>query len=470
MIQKPDPLLVKVRDTCKRYRLFRKGETVVVAVSGGPDSVFLLRALNDLREALGLKLVVAHVDHQLRGRASAGDARFVRDLARRLGVPCVLKSVAVKTLAQRQKRSLEEMAREVRYGFFRRVMAKYQAHKIATGHTRDDQAETMLMRMLRGASRTGLAGIRPRHDGVVVRPLLEVTKPEILGYLQTHRIRFRIDQSNRSVVFLRNKVRHQLLPYLEKNFNPHIRQVLANETRLLQEEDVFLAALTDEALAKTVTYMTKNKIVLEKSVLLNYTDCLKRRILVSSLNMVSGSAAGINAQQVESVLSLLPDTANTRVDLPGRMAVEITLQKVIIRAKPVSTHGQVLAVPGVTVLRDSVSIAARIVPRAGIGYKNNPAHVGMFDADLLDGPLVVRTRRPGDRMQPLGMTGTKKVKDLLMDLKLPRLERDEVPLVTHRGSIIWAAGVRMGDRYKVINTTKNILILTYNQAGTIAHE
>jgi tRNA(Ile)-lysidine synthase len=175
---------------------------------------------------------------------------------------------------------------------------------------------------------------------------------------------------------------------------------------------------------------------------------------------------------VETVLSLLPEIASTRVDLPGRRAVEITPQQVIIRTRPVRARAQVLKVPGVTALRDGASITARVVPRAsvGCGYKNNPPQVGMFDAALLDGPLAVRTRRPGDRMRPLGLAGTKKIKDLLMEQKLPRLERDEVPLVTCGWEIVWAAGVRISDRYKVSETTKNILILTYNQAGTTEHE
>lgn len=394
-------MLESVARFFRRHRLGRGDRPLLVGVSGGPDSVALLDALCQIG---GVQLHVCHMNHRLRGAASDGDERFVRALSRKYRLPLHAAREDVRARAKAQKLSLEEAARAARLRFFARVARKLGARGVVLAHHADDQAETFLLRLLRGAGARGLGAMRPRaRIGrlTIFRPLLGVTRAEILKYLRFRRLKYRTDASNRDVSILRNRVRHRLLPLLEREFNPAIREVLRREAEILQEEDRFLERLAARARGKRLPL------------------ALRRRVA----RMHSPRAT---FQQVEHLRKPKPTIATKKFH-------------------GYTVEARVLAKP------EDFSPRARI--------RNEKSRIEYFDADRV-GRWSIRFWRAGDRMRPLGMRGEKKLQDIFTDAKIPAAARGGIPLViAGNGRIAWVTGVGMSEEFKVTAGTRRLLRL-----------
>ncbi len=457
-------LLSKVKKTIGKYRMLAPGNIVLVAVSGGPDSVCLLSVLQALAKDLGLALHVAHLDHRFRGRDSADEAKFVAAVAEQLGIPATVEQFDVPAFCRERGLSSQAGARRVRYEFLARVAATIGAHRIATGHTAGDQAETLIMRLLRGAGVSGLAGIPPLRDKII-RPLLGVTREEVLEYLRQQGLAFVTDPSNLKPVYTRNRVRREIVPVLEQ-FNPRVIEALASAAAILRDEDEAMEAHL-ASIAPGILLREEHGVRIRREAFNALLPALRRRMLRMAVGLVAGDeATELSSVRTEEVLAFASDARTGRaMDLPEGLALEREYDYLVIRPRKEPLEFTIgLAVPGVTALPGlflEVETAVLDAPLSselpfpqGRGNKErefseeNYLWQAVFDYAKIALPLFVRSRRPGDRFQPAGMAGkSKKLQDYFVDEKVPRLKRDAVPLLCTKQDIIWVVGMRTDARF-----------------------
>jgi tRNA(Ile)-lysidine synthase len=418
-------------------------EALLIGVSGGADSVALLSVLVEL----GWKLHVCHLNHQLRGAESDGDAEFVRQLAAHYDLPSSIEAVTIVPD--------EDSARRARQEFFGRVAEHTGLKKLLLAHTADDQVETFLLRLLRGAGVPGLVGIWPeRQLGTlrVIRPLLKIRRVEIMEYLAAKKLSYREDKSNADTRYTRNRVRHELLPLLEREYNPSIRDVLLNTAEILRDEDFYLLHHVAQRF-----YMAacQNDAVNVKT-LANYPTAIQRRVLRFWLGGDSENGPSFTFDQIEAVRhAALGDSPSAAIDLPDDLVIYREyewLQKARRKDLEPVKGSWSLNLSGETVIRE---LGVRFV----LEHSDESSNLKeCFDADALGEKLFVRTWGNGDRFQPLGMGETKKLQDFFVDEKVPRLKRGRVPLVcTADGSIAWVVGQRIAEPFKVREDTRRIL-------------
>jgi tRNA(Ile)-lysidine synthase len=454
-----DPVLAAFGKSAVEGGLIVPGDRILAAVSGGPDSVALAALLLELREEMPLEVRLAHFNHRLR-REAGEDERFVADLAGRFVLPLDVGSADVRAVAARRKLNLEETARDLRYGFLRRTAAATGATKIATGHTMTDQAETVLMRLMRGAGLTGLGGIAPVVPGPpcpVVRPLLGIPGPDLRAWLGTRGLPFREDASNRELRFLRNRVRAELLPELARRYEPRIVAHLARLAELVREDENLLQGFVEELLDEFVRRRGRETLIDLKSVPL-LPPALARRVAREFLRQVAGSLRDISFEDVASLLAL---GENKEFALRKGLVLRrehglVGVRKAVARPKPFEATwdgGRALALPetGLVVRgRRRRAAAARRLPgrddRTGAD----------LDADTLAFPLAVRSRRAGDLYRPLGAPGRKKIKEILRARGVPLADRDRLPVFLSRGAIVWVPGLPVSEAHKVTERTREI--------------
>ncbi len=451
----------------RKYRMIRPGDRIVLGVSGGPDSMALLYLMCDLREDFGCILHVAHLDHMLRGQESEADAAYVAEHSRKLGIPITIEAIDVRRMITR-KESLESGARRIRYEFYERVMADIRADKVAQGHNADDQAETVMMRLLRGSGLQGLSGIPPVRDGRFIRPLIEATRSDIDEYLQHLQLKPRQDSSNLSREYERNRVRHELMPLLERDYSPNIKQILRQTGEILRAEDDLLAALTEDAMESCVQYPDARTAVIRIPDLSGYHLALQRRILRLTIEKLAGDLRRYDYDHIRDLLDFaLCGMTGKTIDLPRGISAEKTYDVVVLRYgyRPGVSIGEFdyrVKVPGETKITHlSLLIRTDGPQKVCEGYGKLQSDEDEFratlDYDKIRGHLHLRNRRPGDRFQPLGMSGTKKLKDFFVDEKIPRALRDSVPILMDEGNILWVIGYRIDDRFKITPDTRTQL-------------
>jgi tRNA(Ile)-lysidine synthase len=483
----------RVLDTIRRHALLRRGDRVLVALSGGPDSVALLRLLREL-EAAGELVVagVAHLNHGLRDAASA-DEEFCRALAAEVGVPFRSDLVDVRAMAVRLHTSLENAGRQARYELFERVATELGADVIATGHTRDDQAETFLLRLIRGAGPRGLAGIHPRTRlpaeapearRWVVRPLLEVGRDELRMYLAALGQPFRDDESNRDLSIPRNRIRHELLPLLSRDYSPAITDVLAREAAIARQDEDRLQL---EAIDLLGLIVLRNEtpisgegealeLVLDARALGDLHPALAARVARLALERVApGRFVGFD--HVERLLELARDSRGRgALSLPGQQAVRrggnVVLAPRRAPLQPFSNSFQVsLSIPGEVVLAAqgwAISATGDTQPGQSPGTLKVecPRLEQTVAAERLSLPLTVRSRKPGDRFRPLGMRGQKKLQDVLVDRKVARDARDSLPLVVDSADkIVWVVGESVAEDFRVTEASQAVIFLKARRLG-----
>jgi len=470
-------LLPRVRHAIDRDELAPPGSRVLAAVSGGSDSVALFHVLRQLAGECGFVFAgVVHLNHGLRGEESDADESFCRALAAEYGQPIEVGRRDVAQLARDERVSIEVAARRARYDFFADAVGRLNADRIATGHTRDDQAETFLLRVLRGAGATGLAGIRPRR-GPVIRPLLDVRRDELLAWLASLGQPFRTDASNRDLRIPRNWVRHRLVPLLAEQLNADIVEVLAREATVLRDEALFLDRLANDAAAHLETVLPDRRIRLDARALTGLPVALARRVVRQALGRTENPQFH-GFDHVEQVLALArPVGDRSTADLPGvrveRNGSGVVLYNRGTSARPApSGFSCDLPVPGRAVIPDrSWAVEAgreRRVPRQLIAKQavGGDPDVAFIDAAAAAGGLAVRSRRPGDSLRPLGLQGRKKLQDVLVDRKVPRNERDRVPLVVDaQDRILWVAGHVLSEDARVTDSTRSVVVLKLIRNG-----
>jgi len=457
----------------QKHNLFSAGDRLVVAVSGGGDSVCLLHILVRWRKELGVELHVAHLNHQLRGAESNSDASYVSDLARRLNVSSTIERRDVAAYRDQKGGSLEEAAREVRYSFLAEVVGRTDASKVVVGHTRDDHIETIVLHLLRGAGITGLCGLQPHsvlpyggNSGQleVVRPLLELTRQETLDYCQQHKLAPRSDSSNISPYFLRNRVRLELLPML-RSYNPSIDTALLRLADIAVDDISFIEEKAS-LLWKKLAREEGGVIYLDISNMVTLPRAMQRQIFRRAVKQLRGNLKDVEADHIEAMIDLLSKPAGKKLCLPDGLTLSTEYGRLVLAPAQASTCPlpplkgvSKINIPGETDL-PGWRVRADIIQEV-VGDDNGLA--ANFDLDKAGTELVVRRRRPGDRFQPLGMRQTKKLQDFMVDSRIPRSWRDRVPLTCSPKQILWVVGWRIDDRVKVTENTKGILRIRFER-------
>jgi tRNA(Ile)-lysidine synthase len=461
-------LAERVLGFIQKHRLLSEGEKLVVAVSGGADSVCLLHILANLQ--LKLKLHIAHLNHQLRGADSDADAEYVSDLARKLAIPGTIEKRDVKGYQKEQRLSLEEAAREVRYRFLAQVANSIGAKRVAAGHTKDDHIETILMHLIRGSGTRGLRGLQPStlwQSGadslIIVRPLLEISHEETEDYCRQQNLMPRLDASNLSLSPLRNRVRQQLMPLLE-SYNPAVAEALLRTGRIADDDISFL----DEEVSRLwdeVIRQERQTIVLDKAAFEPLPPALKRYLLRAAVERLLGSAKDIEMRHIEEMMSLATKSAGKRLNLPGGLTFAVEYDRYLLTPDlsalsplPPLKGEFPLKIPGETRL-PGWRVEASIVERGDVTEKDD--FTAYLDLAKSGDRLTVRARKKGDRFQPLGLSQTKKLGEFMIDAKIPQAWRGRIPLVCSGEQILWVVGWRLDERAKVGAKTKRVLRLQF---------
>ncbi len=472
----------KVEKTIRREELLAAGERCVVAVSGGPDSMALLQALAQLAPALDVFLVVAHVDHGLRPEEAAAEARLVQEAAQALGLACECGRVEVAVCAREQGLSLEHAARNLRYGFLEEVAAHHRATKIAVAHTADDQAEEILLRLIRGTGRAGLAGMVRLRDGLVIRPFLGIAKEEILRYLAEENISYCLDSSNHQRIYLRNRIRLDLLPYLQEHFNPNIGNSLRETAAILQGEEELLAGMASQAYARVVEEDRGEPagLTIQLADFLCQPLAIRRRILeaacwhmgcrpsfrqIAQLLFLAETGAEGAGLHLARGLRVVKAEGRVRFCYPqGRQAVRGNLSDA---GTEEGSFSRELPGPGEYFLEAiGAMVTLRLLEALPEGWEGQAPETLYCDAEKVCFPMLVRSFRAGDRFHPLGAPGRKKVGDFFTDQKIPAAQRRRIPILTDQGGIIAILGVRPDQRAAIDPRTRRILAVSLHLLAT----
>lgn len=444
-------LFKKIGKTVQKFSMLEPGDRVIVAVSGGADSVCLLYCLVELSSVYGLELLAAHFNHKLRGGESEGDRQFVEDLCRRLGVALSLGAADLKEIAKKRKGSLEEICRERRHNFLLSLMRDRGFEKIALGHNLDDQAETMLMNVIRGAGLDGLKGIDPARDRYI-RPLIEVTKEEIAEFLKKRKIPFRSDSSNLDNSFRRNSIRNNLIPEIRDRYNPSITAALGRLAAIARTENSYLDRVSREELDRL-----KPRIKLKE--FLRLDPAIQNRVLKMALEELSPVKGGISHEHINSARDVIAGAnPGASIDLPYGISVRREYGFVVIgrgeRKRP--EYRYVVNVPGVLRVKEAGMEFRFSLLDAPPGEKGGGWNA-YLDYGKVVPPLVFRNTRAGDRIQPFGMEGHKKLQDVFTDRKIPRACRWMVPVLADAESILWVPGVVTSERTRIAAGSGNVL-------------
>ncbi|MBU0730602.1 MAG: tRNA lysidine(34) synthetase TilS [Proteobacteria bacterium] len=465
------PLLKETRLFIKNHGLVTPGDRVVIGVSGGPDSLALLHVLAALAPELSFFVVAAYANHGLRPQEATDEQEAVSAAAARLNIPFVSKQINVQAYSKEHGLSIEHAARILRYSFFNDVLSEYAAHKIAVAHTADDQAEELLLRLIRGTGRKGLSGMDYLRDGLVIRPFLRITKDRLIAYLDEMDIGYSVDSSNFDRNYLRNRVRHELLPFLENEFNPGIRETLVRTAEILRSEEEFLDDLAIKAFNTVVTVNEESNQLPRAEIdgvgLSGLHPALQRRVLELLLWKMDNRPG---SRQIKQILNLSKTPGFGEVHLAQGLRVQKNGDKIIFTYP----HGR-LAVRGslrgekqdyqveinsagiYAVSEIGIEITCELIDALPSEEEMAAAGIDYFDAGDISFPLQLRAVKSGDRFRPLGAPGTKKINDFFIDQKVPKQDRHLYPLLVAEDRIMGILGLRASHAFRVNTKTQKVL-------------
>lgn len=461
-------MITRVLKTIEKNGIIKKGDSIVVGVSGGPDSVCLLHILSSLKEDFNLKLVAVHINHMLRGIESNRDEDFVKKLCKALNIELKSIHVDINKISKEKGISLEEAGREERYKNFEMVADRIGADKIAVAHNKNDQAETVLMNIIRGTGLDGLKGM-DYIRGHVIRPLLDIERSEIEAYIFEKKLDTVTDSSNLETIYARNKIRLDVIPNIDKLFDSNLVKSIDRMNRLIKDDIDFIDTKAKRSYFNAVLRKENEEVELLLGKVKRMHIALKRRVIRKAIQEVRGNVKGIESVHIESVLDIInTGRVGSRVDLPGikigRTYESIRFYKTQI--KPESFEFEVLInIPGHTEIGDGKHlIEAKIISDYEVSdYKWIKARSlnQFFDYDKLCEGINIRKRKEGDFFKPINSNGTKKLKEYFIDNKIPREIRDNIPLIAKEREIIWIIGYKISDKFKVTENTKRVLQLSY---------
>lgn len=458
--------------TLKKYNMIEKGDKIIAGVSGGPDSVCLLYLLVMLQKELDIYVYAAHVDHMIRGDESQQDAEFVEKLCKFWNIELFTKKIDVPFYASSCGLSIEDAARRVRYDFFKHVKDEIKADKIATGHNRNDHEETILMNILRGSGLEGLLGIEPVRD-FYIRPLIEISREEIENYLHRENIPFRIDSTNLMTDYFRNRIRLELMPLIEKKYCPHLGKSLRRLSEIARRDLSFILEEAEKA-SRDVLDFEPFCVIINIGKFLNLNEAIKYYVVRFAIEKIAGDIKDFEEKHTALLVNFIKESETGKIiDLPKGIKGIKEYGRFVLYADNkdifVPDYCYELSVPGKIAMQEiGTTIEADIIPCNSEVKTTIDPNIAYLDFDKVGNfNLIVRNRRLGDKFKPLGTDGFKKIKEFFIDEKIPRRKRNKIPIVESCGDIIWVAGMRIDDRFKVDDKTKKVLRLRIISEGNL---
>ena len=458
----------KVKEFLIKQNLLKPGEKLAAAVSGGPDSVAMLFCLNDLKKDIGFELSVFHINHMLRSKESDRDESFVKNLTESLGLPFYFAKTDVAGYQKKHKCSVQVAAREMRYFHMNQLADRHSILKIATGHTADDQAETVLMRILKGSGLKGISGISPIRDNKYIRPMLEVTREEIEQFLKQNKIKFLMDSTNLKNHYHRNRVRNKLIPFLKEEFNPSIIDALCRSSQIFRADDNFISEVAQNELNKLLLKNHDKILILDATHFQTLHEALKRRIILDAIYQFSGSGRQVSQNIIENILHVIGSNVSGKsLSVFNNLIFKYQYNQIIFELQKKNLSGTLikqkkLLIPGKTKIEEigkevvSTIITKKDVPK---DLKKTASFTAFIDYSVTGKELFVRSRQRGDKFCPLGIKGHKKIKDYFIDKKVPWEKRDFIPLIMNKELIFWIAGYQISEFARIRENTNDVLKL-----------
>ncbi|KNF07820.1 tRNA(Ile)-lysidine synthase TilS [Gottschalkia purinilytica] len=454
-----------VKNTIIQYNLIEKDDNIIIGVSGGHDSMTLLYVLMDLSSSINFKIHVAHVNHGVRGEDADEDEKYVKKVCSDFNIPFYSKKVNMDEYAKKYKLTKEEAGREIRYSFFREILNRFKKGKIAVAHNKNDQAETLIMRFIRGTGIDGLRGMEYKN-GDIIRPLLDVGREEIEKYCEENNIEPRIDRTNFETIYGRNKVRLELIPYIVENFNLGIIDTLSRTSKIMKNDSDFLISYTKKCYEDIVIMEDELSIHINNEKFLKLHNAIRNRVLRYSLEKINGNLQGIEEKHIKDIIKLANSkTTGKLINISNNIIVRKNYNNLIVEKNAIReriSYNYKVGINTVTLIEElDAKIEAKILPVSLIDLNFSNRFIKYFDYDKLSDNIYIRNRKNGDRFTPMGMNGSKKLKDFFIDEKIPKEYRDIIPIIEHDGDIMWIVGYRISEKYKITSNTKNVLVLKY---------
>jgi len=445
----------------EQHKLIRQNYYVLAAVSGGVDSIVLLHLLQQLEKSLDLRLEIIHVNHCLRGEQADRDQQFVDQLAKEHNIPIISRKVNVPKYLARKALSEEQGARFLRYRFFEWALKRTGADCVALGHQADDQVETVIDHFLRGSGVKGLCGMPIQRDKYI-RPLLFATRKEIETYAKLNSLHYLIDSTNVMVKYRRNRIRHELIPYLKKHFNPSIAEGMLRSAKIMSEVEVYLNQQARIALDDCLINLKKNKIILDINSFLNYFSVIQKYTLYLLFEKAQLSRSILTAQKFDRILSLVQSRdSGKKILLPDNWQIQVNYdQLVMMKERDVDFLVPIKFNENYQLLNSEICFSAELIEKSQLPdrFPRNK-QIEYIDYDKIEGQLIIRNFRPGDRFRPLNFKGEKKLSDYFIDNKIPLHQRKEIPLLVCDAGIVWIFEHQIDDRFKISSMTERILKL-----------
>lgn len=456
----------KFRDYIIKNNLLNDCRKLLLAVSGGPDSLAMLELFFEFKKEFDLEIAVAHVDHRLR-EESAAEAEFVKNYAQKKGLNFFIKQVNLPELIKKNNSSTEALARELRFNFFKEIIKENNYDLLALAHHRDDQAETVLLNLFRGSGLKGLSGIQAKTElnGIkIIHPLLKFSKEEVLAYCRQKNLDPRFDSSNQDNIYSRNIIRNEIFPLVEKKINKNVREVIARSSDLLTAENKFLQETAVKKYKKIVKTENENKIIIDFDKFIKLDQVLQRRIYRYIYDQLNNNLDDLYLDHIFEIEKLIQNKKTGRgVDIASGIRVEISYSNLLFfkktNSKNIISAKTKFEVGKKVKIASNCSLISKIMDIEDFSFSNDSL-TAAFDYEKLKLPLFLRNREAGDKFKPLGMSGHKKVKDILIDQKVPKQKRDQLLLIVDaEDNIIWLPPYKISDTYKITKETDKVLIL-----------
>ncbi|HBH12602.1 MAG: tRNA(Ile)-lysidine synthase [Clostridiales bacterium 38_11] len=450
-------MIDQVRNNLRSHVAIKEGQNIVLGLSGGPDSVFLFHALRVLQNEMGFLLTCAHINHMYRGDDADHDEAFVEMLCRHHNIECQVLKKNATNYAKELKMTVEEAGRVIRYGFFRKILKEKGDGYIATAHNLNDQVETVLQRIIRGTGIDGLVAMTVKSNDII-RPILGIRRKDIENYLHHHNYDYCEDKTNNQLIYGRNRLRLELIPYIEKEYNSKFSDSLIRLSNSASQDHELLYGLTIEAYDK-LRVLVKGQIHIDLKEFNALKIGLRSRLIRMAIEELKGNTTNIQYSNIETGIALCQQKeTGKRLYLPDNIILEIAYDKIIIKSKAEVKDFEYNITVGLPVFISEINIGLDCYETKNQDFnkKNNKIAI---DYDKIVGNLRVRNRKYGDVFTPIGMSGTKKLKDFFIDEKIPREQREETPIVLDDKEIIWVAPYRMSEHYKIDESTKRIVVI-----------
>lgn len=456
----------KVKKFIEENELLKNCSKLLLGVSGGPDSLAMLNLFYDLKSEFDIEIAAAHLDHMFREESEA-EANFVENFTTERNINFFRRKVNLPQIISETGDSAEAEARKQRFEFFKKVMKTNNFDLLALAHQRDDQAETVLLNLFRGSGLNGLSGIQPQSqfDGIkVIHPLLKLSREEILNYCNEHELKPRFDSSNEKNIYSRNIIRNKILKIAESEINENVKKVIARNSKLFRSENEFLNKLAVSKYKKLLKKESKNRIIINFAEFKKVDRVLQRRIYRHIYNILNNNLDDLYLNHILEIEKLIASSQSGRgIDLSAELRVEISYSDLIFSKRDFYNQGISdkikISLKEKNKATDKVFIKSSLKKRKDFSFKEDKLQAA-FDYDKLNLPLYIRSRKKGDKFRPLGMDGHKKVKDILIDEKIPKFKREKIPVVVDsRDNILWLAPYKMSDEFKITKETDKVLIL-----------